>query len=329
MAQKKQDIDMQLLFIAHLKQVVPANIVLVDDVAALLNISNDSAYRRLRCETEFTLDETYKICAHYRISIDALFSNKGNSVTCNYTKLTNTIDNFEGYLNSLLQQIQQIQKTEGVKLIYAAQEVPIFRSLHSDKLAAFKLFYWQRSVLNIPEYQNEKFTWDIIPPQQLAIAAAMHSAYLQTPSVEIWTHETIQTNIKQVEYYFESGAFKNPADAIVVLNELKDMLMQMSTEAESESKHGAAFSLYDSDLTIGTNCIHVKANDKLMSFISFNSFNSLGTNNQQFCDEIEQWMRNLIKKSTLISGVAEKQRFQFFNKTYKAIDACIDRINNL
>ena len=39
-------------------------------------------------------------------------------------------------------------------------------------------------------------------------------------------------------------------------------------------------------------------------------------------------MKNLIKKSTLISGIAEKERFQFFNKSYKAIDVAIDRINN-
>ena len=37
-------------------------------------------------------------------------------------------------------------------------------------------------------------------------------------------------------------------------------------------------------------------------------------------------MKNLIKKSTLISSIAEKQRFQFFSKAYKAIDLCIERI---
>jgi hypothetical protein len=56
--------------------------------------------------------------------------------------------------------------------------------------------------------------------------------------------------------------------------------------------------------------------------------NSLTTSNQQFCEEIEHWTKNLIKKSTLISGIAEKQRFQFFSKAYKAIDLSIERIKN-
>jgi len=56
--------------------------------------------------------------------------------------------------------------------------------------------------------------------------------------------------------------------------------------------------------------------------------NSLTTSNHQFCEEIEHWMKNLIKKSTLISSIAEKQRFQFFSKAYKAIDLSIERIKN-
>jgi hypothetical protein len=33
----------------------------------------------------------------------------------------------------------------------------------------------------------------------------------------------------------------------------------------------------------------------------------------------EAWLESLIKKTTLISGVAEKTRFQFFNSMYKQI----------
>ena len=112
------------------------------------------------------------------------------------------------------------------------------------------------------------------------------------------------------------------------------MTKTINRYAENENKNEknksyiVPFTLYNSDLVIGTNCIHVYSNNVKQSFISFNSINSLTTANQQFCEEIEHWVKNLIKKSTLISGIAEKQRFQFFNKTYKAIDAAIDRIKN-
>jgi hypothetical protein len=331
---KKTDFEMQEVFIKHLKQVVPTNVSLVDDIADLLKISNDSAYRRLRNETELSLDETYKICKHYRISIDSVFSNKGDSVTCNYIKLTDSTHNFESYLTSLLTQLQRLSKGEDSKIIYAAEEIPIFHSFYSKELAAFKLFYWQRSVLNVPEYQTRKFDWDSIPEKQLQLAADIHDTYIKVPSIEVWTDETIQTTIKQIEYYFESGAFKEKEDAITVLQELKKMMQAINGYAEHENKNDphkkniTSFGLYNSDLVIGTNCIHVNHGGVVFSYISFNTLNSLTTGNQEFCEEIEHWMKNLIKKSTLISGIAEKQRFQFFSKAYKAIDQCIERVKN-
>jgi len=334
MAGKKTEFEMQEVFIKHLKQVVPANVSLVDDIADLLKISNDSAYRRLRNETELSLDETYKICKHYRISVDSVFSNNGDSVTCNYIKLTDSADNFENYLTGLLTQLTRLQKSDDAKIIYAAEEIPIFHSFFSKELAAFKLFYWQRSVLNIPEYQTKKFDWDSIPEKQLKLTREIHQAYLKVPSIEIWTDETIQTTIKQIEYYFESGAFKEKEDTITVLQELKKMMQAINGYAEHENKSDHAksiaipFGLYNSDLVIGTNCIHINVGGTVFSYISFNTLNSLTTGNQQFCEEIEHWMKNLIKKSTLISGIAEKQRFQFFSKTYKAIDQCIERVKN-
>lgn len=334
MTSKKSAFEMQELFIKHLKNTVPSNVSLVDDIADLLKISNDSAYRRLRNETVLSLDETYKICKHYRISADAIFSKQTNAVTCNYIKLTDSAENFERYLVSLENQLKLISKAENARIIYAAEEVPIFHSFHSEKLSVFKLFYWQRSVLNIAEYQNKKFDWDVIPEKLLQIAKNIHKTYLKIPSTEIWTIDTIQTSVKQVEYYFESGAFKDKEDAITILNELKALAQSINRYAENENKTKksnskiAAFGLYNSDLVIGTNCIHIAIDEQIVSYISFNTLNSLTTTNQQFCEEIEHWMKNLIKKSTLISGIAEKQRFQFFNKIYKSIDVSIERIKN-
>lgn len=325
----KSTFEMQEVFIKHLKQVVPSNVSLVDDIADLLKISNDSAYRRLRNETELSLDETYKICKHYRISVDSVFSNKGDSVTCNYIKLTDSEENFDNYLMGLLNQLERLQKSEDAKIIYAAEEIPIFHSFFSKELAAFKLFYWQRSVLNIPAYQTKKFDWDVISEKQLELTNKIHQTYLKIPSTEIWTDDTINTTIKQIEYYFESGAFKEKEDAILVLQELKKMAQAINAYAEDENKSkNTSFNLYNSDLVIGTNCIHVTVAGSVMSYISFNTMNSLTTSNHQFCEEIEHWMKNLIKKSTLISSIAEKQRFQFFSKAYKAIDLCIERIKN-
>lgn len=316
---------MQELFITQLKQVIPKNISLVDELSDLLEVSNDSAYRRLRCETEITLDEAYKICKHYRISADTLFGSNANAVTATYIKLNGNDGVLENYLTTILNNLKEFAKQNNGTLIYAAEEIPIFHSFYSEKLASFKLFYWQRSVLNIPSYQSEKYSKTLISNDLMNISNQIHQAYAKINAIEIWTHNTIQTTIKQVEYCFETGVFENKDEAISILEELKSMLKALALRCEGIAKNNT-IDLYYSEVIIGTNCIHVKLDNETYSRISFNNINSLSVNNTLFCDEIEQWMRNLIKKSTLITGVSEKQRFQFFNALYKSIDAVAEKI---
>ena len=60
----------QFQFVEKLKLATPTNQKLVDVLSDLLEVSNDSAYRRLRCETAISIDEYMKICEHFRIPLD-------------------------------------------------------------------------------------------------------------------------------------------------------------------------------------------------------------------------------------------------------------------
>ena len=46
----------------------------------------------------------------------------------------------------------------------------------------------------------------------------------------------------------------------------------------------------------------------------FNDIISMFTINDKFCNGTNEWINYLIGKSSLISGVSEKQRLQFVNK---------------
>jgi hypothetical protein len=62
--------NLQQSFFRHLKSILPGHLSLVDEVAELLNISNDSAYRRIRGEKPISLEEIQKLCIRYHISLD-------------------------------------------------------------------------------------------------------------------------------------------------------------------------------------------------------------------------------------------------------------------
>ncbi len=61
-------------FFNQIRAGLPAHINLVDAVADFLNISNDSAYRRIRGETPVSFDEIGKLSRHFKISVDKLLN---------------------------------------------------------------------------------------------------------------------------------------------------------------------------------------------------------------------------------------------------------------
>lgn len=328
--QEKTNSVVQSRFISAFKNLLPPGHGLAEEMADLLNVSIDSAYRRIRCETELTLNEIFLLNQKHPLSLDNILGNQNNTVTFSYTKLTDSVANFEIYLTRLFTHLQTINKFENKKIYYVAEEVPMFYSFFSKKLSEFKLFYWQRSVLNIEGYQNIKFNWGIVPQHLIDLAYNSYKEYLKIPSVEIWTDETVLTVIKQVSFYYESGIISRE-QAIELLQEYRKMIDMLHANAENGRKNISdqheTYFLYDSDVVLGTNCIYAIMGESKFSYISFNSINSLTSSNKEFCEETEHWMRNLERKSTLISNVGEKQRYKFFSLMYKNIDSCIDKIS--
>ncbi len=318
-------------FIDKLKQVLPPSIGLAEEIADILGVSIDSAYRRMRGETELTIEELYAISKKHNIGIDEVFGNKNETVTFTYTKLTDSEKNFETYLNRITNHMVAVNRFTNKKIVYVAEDIPMFYSFISRKLTEFKLFYWQRSVLNIADYQNTKFDWGIVPQKMIDTAHSAYKEYLKIPSTEIWTQETVFTGLRQIKFYFDSGIIKQQ-HALELIDEYKTMIELVQKNAETGRKNSSdpeeTFFLYSREVALGTNCIYIKEGDLNYSYIAFNSMNSLTTNNPEFCDETEHWIRNLEKKSTLISGVSEKQRYQFFNKLFANINEYADKINN-
>jgi BetR domain len=327
----KLETGIQSHFISRFKHVLPTSVGLAEEMADVLDVSIDSAYRRIRGETELTLDEIYKITKKYAISIDEIFSNRGDTVTFAYTKLTDSVKNFEDYLTRLNNHLNTLNKFDNKKIYYVAEEIPMFYSFFSEKLTDFKLFYWQRSVLNIPEYQQTKFRYGIVPDHLVNIAHSSYQEYLTIPSTEVWTNETVYTGLKQIKFYLDSGILDKEI-ALELFAEYRKMIEMVHKNAENGRKNISdkteTYTLYCSDVVLGTNCIYAIMGESKYSYISFNSINSLTTNNPEFCEETEHWMRNLEKKSTLISGIGEKQRYQFFSQMYKHIDVFIEKTRN-
>ncbi|HEU5366277.1 MAG TPA: helix-turn-helix transcriptional regulator, partial [Hanamia sp.] len=134
--------SVQLLFFKHIKSLLPRHLSLVDEVADVLSISNDSAYRRIRGETQISLEEIRALCNKFNISLDKLLQLNTNSYLFTGT-LTNSTDfKYDNWLDSCLKVIQHVKTFTPNHMSYLAKEFPFFYYFLIPEIAAFKSFFF-------------------------------------------------------------------------------------------------------------------------------------------------------------------------------------------
>ncbi|MBL7836898.1 MAG: hypothetical protein JNM67_05240 [Bacteroidetes bacterium] len=312
--------SVQAFFVETLRKAIPSNYNLADEVSEVLGISADSSYRRLRCETEFTLSETLKLCQHFDVPLESLSANFTEAVTFRTNKLSNEINSFTQYLEGLYRDLSWLHQFEESEIIYAAEDLPVFYSLLFPAIARFKMSYWSKSILNVPEMQRLKIEDVHLPETWHDTAAKISTLFLNVRSIEIWNSDTIKSTIEQFRFYWESGFFREKVTAIDLLNEMDKLVDTIEQQAEEGKKINhrtgqisqAEYVLYASELMIGNNTVYIKGEHKEASYIGYNTFNYMRTGNRFFNEQVDSWQKNLISKSTLVSRVGEKQRAQFF-----------------
>lgn len=95
-------VELQTAFLKQIKNVLAQHLTLVDALAEQLNISNDSAYRRIRGEKHLTFDEIQILSAHCKISLDSFLHLQNDSLTFWGRNIDRQTFDFENYLQGIV-----------------------------------------------------------------------------------------------------------------------------------------------------------------------------------------------------------------------------------
>ena len=315
--------EIQQKLLGRVKSLLPENITIVDVLSDLLDISTDSIYRRLRNETSLSIEEVSTICDHFNISFDELNTiDNSSTVTFTFSPLA-TVDDYKGYLRSIRDDMLQFSKAPNSTITWAAEDIPIFHHFRYPFLGTFKVYYWFHCIIHTEEHKDKKFNPSLIDEEIMELCKDIYNLYARIPSTEIWTDLTVASLFVQVDYVWQSGLFESKEDALHICELIGQQINKLQKEAELTYKLGFndeqildtdSFKLYHSDIEIGNNTILVNTGQNKILYLTHNTMNKIVTVNRQFCDSTEKWIDNLKKKSNLISGVSEKQRYQFFNR---------------
>lgn len=322
-------IQIQLDFIEKIRLRIPEHESIVQQFANVLEISSNSAYRRIRGDTSLTLEEIIKLCNHYKVSFDfGKNTNDVGLVTFHYRTISDHEGRMFDYLKDLNRHLIQISQVKNKLIIYAAEDVPVFHHFKFPKLTAFKIFYWKKSLLDEKLLSDELFDFEKVDKELIDIARENYALYAAIPTIEIWTEATLDSTVKQLEYYYDTGIV-TAIQARLICEEILEMLSnieQMAVKAQKSQLEEENFKMYYSDVMIGTNAVLAHLDGSTTAFLSFDGFNNLTTTDAELCREVNSWMEILIKKSSLISGINEKQRLMIFKKIKNKADKLMNHI---
>lgn len=323
----------QTLFFNHIKSKIPPHLALVEEVADLLNISNDSAYRRIRGEKPIGLNEMQVLCNKYHVSLDKLLQLKTNTVIFSGNKVDADSFVFTDYLADVANNLAAFNALPNPRMYYVTKDIPIFHFMQFPELREFKFFFWKRTLIGHSELAKRQFTGENDSDVTQEYAKKIIGLYVQLPSVELWGEETVNVTIRQIEFYRESNIFADNKILMKVYAQLEDLLNHLEQQAENgrkflygQSGSGGAYEMYVNECLIGDNAIFVQADGRQISILNHNGLNFISTQDKSFCDYTFRHIQNIMRKSSPISLVGEKDRSVFFNTMRAKI---YNRIKNI
>jgi hypothetical protein len=314
-----------------IKALIPDQYRLADMMEELLGISQDSAYRRIRGETKLSFPHLRQLCDRFDLSVDEILNFKaGQGATFQYTSV-NMADqpSYISYIERLSKTLTLLQTAEDRELFFTAQDIPFYHFLNHTELLFFKLYVWFDATnpnrISFREFCDRMDRTAILP-----VYDRMLRAYRQIPSKEIWTNQTLDTILRLLDYYTETGAFDDKETVLSLLSQLSDLLDTIEGYTKTGYKDAQTqtpFLLYICSVDLENNFMLTRRGDQRTCTIKLYTVNSITTDNAALCTETENWINDLIQKSTLISGgTSEKERFRFFRTSKNKIAELISKV---
>ena len=315
----RNDVQQQLFQLIKTK--LPAEVSVADVVAKLLNISTDSAYRRIRGEKQITFEEVQMLAVEFKISLDRLINIPIDGTLFHGNYVNHKSYRFDQYLTGVLQYMVYFNSFKKKEIYYSCKDMPPFHHFHFREVAAFKWFFWMKSYLQFPEFAKRKFRFADYTDDFYLLDQEVLSQYLDLPCTEIWNPECMNIVLRQIEFCRGGQVFESEEDILRLYEALERTWDHLEAQAtlgykfkhdDPEKRPRGEFKMYFNEVHLGDNSMLMLLDDTKMSFLVHTSLNYMVTRDILFNENMYSYMQNLMKRSTLISEVSEKERSRFF-----------------
>ena len=313
--------QLQQEFFQMIKTSMPPGSSAIDEIAKVLDVSVDSVYRRMRGEKTISLEELYALSSHYKVSLDQLMGIQTGTFQFRGNFLNSKTFRYDNYMNGMIRDISYMNSFKNRELYNLCKDVPFFYHFLFREIAAFKYFFWMKTLFNFPEFEHLRFSFDIYPDELNVMGEKILTLYNQLPTTELWNVENINISIRQIEFYRESQMFESDKDVLRLYEAWEKVIDHVERQAERGYKFAygdpdmkplSSYRVYFNEVILGDNSYIAVLDASKMCLTVHTVLNYMSTRDVNFCENVYDYVQSLMKRSTLISKVSEKERSKFF-----------------
>lgn len=324
-----EKIDLQ--FIKKLKLRSNKNISFIEEVASVLEINYDAAYRRVNGRTSISLDDAIKLSKHFKISLNSLFSANDDTINVNKTTDIKDFRTLENYYDLVNEKLKPIAFKKDVLMYYNAKELPVLHILKNTLLLRFKIYVWLQVLGKDNHVKKISFENFNIPNSLIESALNVGEMYRNVNVIEIWNVNIINTILHQIKYFFEVDLITAKNALIICQDLIKTIknIEETSHLGKRSNPNKTDYQLYINPISNSNNNVLVKSPDYTVFFLSFSILRYYEFEDAEVCDNMERFYKEQLILSKQITKSGVKDIILFFKPLYLLIDDLIKQITLL
>jgi hypothetical protein len=301
---------------------IPSNVKPVSFLMERLELSRESAYRRIRGEIPFSVEELANLSMHLNFSIDDVM-NGIKKDRASFDFIPATSDSYSAFLMMLQKNylhVKKLAESHNSETIQALSRFsPICQVFH-DQIFKFTYYKWLHQ--NKETSSNFTFSELVLPPDLSIWQKKIQGEVKKVANNTIILDPNIFLNlIQDVAYYYQRNLI-NRGELAAIKTEIADLIRVYEVMARTGVLDpGASVYLYLSPLCISANIGYSYYDNIHTAFFWIFTVNPIRIYNSEICLIQKKWLNSLKRQSTLISQSNEILQTEFFNTQRKSLDS--------
>ena len=279
-----------------------------------LNISRESAYRRMRGDIPFTLEELAILASDLEFSIDVIFEQeKQNRSFYDYSRAENdSSDFFVLVLKKYSELLEKISFAKRLESIMAFNSFPPPFFVSFSNLFKFSYYKWLYQDKEIS--RNVSYTDLVLPDAAFVFQRKMRGNIVQGKNAILILDTNIFLNlIKEVQYFYNRKLLTTE-ELVLIKEDIVRMVEQYEESTQTGNFGSSKMQLYLSSLCVSSNTVYFNFDEKIEPLFWLFSINPVVIQNAGFVSMQMKWLSSLKRQSALITQSNEIMQAEFFYK---------------